>query len=441
VQNFTSSRITVMGLGRFGGGAGVARWLSAQGAHVLVTDSKTPEELGPALDEIVDLVVSGSIALRLGEHVMDDFVGVDGVVANPAIPMPWSNPYLKAATEANVPLLTEIGLVQRLLTSRERTIGVTGSAGKSTTASLIHHALKECGYETLIGGNLGGSLLLDHMNAGIPEKAWIVLELSSAMLHWNPAWSPHVAVLTNFAPNHLDWHGSLEHYEQSKKHLLANQKPGDIAVLGEGVAHWPCADGVRPIVVRGSFASGSPRPRLHIPGDHNLRNASLAVEALKAALPEVPESTWWTAMESFRGLPHRLEFIAEKRGIRCFNDSKATTPESTLLAATAFDIHRTHLIVGGYDKKVDLSPIATLGDQLAGLYTIGATGPAIAELARARGGQPHECETLEKAITAAFALAKPGETLLLSPGCASWGQFANYEERGDQFRTIVQAIE
>ena len=136
-------------------------------------------------------------------------------------------------------------------------------------------------------------------------------------------------------------------------------------------------------------------------------------------------------------MPHRLEFVCERAGVKCYNDSKSTTPESTLIAVNSFDAAKVHLIAGGYDKKADLSAIGRLSSSLAGLYTVGQTGPKIASAAKSSGGRVEECETVSNAITRIFATAKPGEIMLLSPACASWGQFKNYEERGDLFRQLV----
>jgi UDP-N-acetylmuramoylalanine--D-glutamate ligase len=421
-----SKRVTVMGLGRFGGGVGVARWLAGQGAEVLVTDAQPIEKLADSLAQLGEFIADGRIALRLGEHRESDFANCDLVVANPAVPTPWTNRYISTATAAGVPVTTEIRLLTERV-NRKRTIGVTGSAGKSTTTAMIHHILHRAGERSHLGGNIGGSLL--NSLHTIQADDWIVLELSSAMLHWlgegigGPhfrGWSPHVAVLTNINPNHIDWHGSLEHYRDSKQNIFRYQSTGD-----------------HPLTVDMLENSARPIP-LAIPGTHNQLNAHMAVAAVQRAIG-LASIEAELLLADFPGLPHRLSFVAEFDGLRFFNDSKSTTPESTLLAVSAFPhAAKVHLIAGGYDKKIDLSAIARTAAALGGLYTIGSTGQALAAAAKIFGaGSAESCNTLDAAVELAIARMKTGDVLLLSPGCASWDQFTNYEQRGEAFVRLV----
>jgi UDP-N-acetylmuramoylalanine--D-glutamate ligase len=220
-----------------------------------------------------------------------------------------------------------------------------------------------------------------------------------------------VAVLTNFAPNHLDWHGTLEHYRQCKERIFAYQQPGDHAIRGEALPQ--AADHIP----------------LAIPGAHNQRNARLAIAAACRAASLDPDCAA-RSLADFPGLPHRLQLVATCGGMRFFDDSKATTPDAAALAVGAFaDPSRVHLIAGGYDKQVDLSAIADLAEHLGGLYTIGATGRAINE--------EGYCQTLDRAVVAAIDRMADGDVLLLSPGCASWDQFDHYEQRGEAFAAAV----
>jgi UDP-N-acetylmuramoylalanine--D-glutamate ligase len=416
-------RITVMGLGRLGGGTGVARWLAEQGARVVVTDLLAPERLAGSLRELSGHVERGTVELHLGGHDEADFSGCDLVVVNPAVPKPWENRYLAASEAAGVPLSTEIRLlVERL--NRRRVIGVTGTAGKSTTTAMIHHILIRAGRDAHLGGNIGGSLLGGLQAIGPDE--WVVLELSSAMLYWlgegagsegQPGWSPHVAAMTNLQANHLDWHGTFEHYAECKRGVFRYQDRDDHALeTGD--------------------ADAMPAAPLAIPGSHNQANARLAVAAACAAAGLDPARAA-QALADFRGLPHRLQLVAEHGDLRFYNDSKATTPQATCLAVEAFgDASTVHLLVGGYDKKIDLTAIVELAPRVAGLYTIGTTGARLAEAAAPRGHAEY-CEALETAAARAYGRMNAGDVLLLSPGCASWDQFENYEQRGDAFRAWV----
>lgn len=439
MNDFEGLRITVMGLGRFGGGVGVTRWLAARGASVIVTDLEPADKLAASIAQIQSLVDQGRVTLRLGGHTEADFTDVDAVIANPAVPRPWDNRFIQVARAAMVPVLTEIGLAVQRLPAPSPVIAVTGSVGKSTTSAMIAHILRSHTGNVLFGGNIGGSILADL--ASLPRGTPIVIEISSAMLYWlsqRPAMpiAPCVAVCTNLSPNHLDWHGDLSHYQLSKQSIFSHQPPGSSAILGEALAHWPTPPGVRRMVIPESARVDE----LAVPGRHNALNAAMAVEAAASlGLPELTRERAIQLVRGFAGLPHRLQSIESPSGLRCYNDSKSTTPESTRLALDAFKespgLSRVHLIAGGYDKKIDLSSIATASKDLAGLYVIGTTADAIANAAH--HATTHRCGTLDRAVDAALGRARPGDVLLLSPGCASWDQFTNYEERGECFIRLV----
>lgn len=442
----------VIGLGRFGGSLGAIRWLAAQGAHVVVTDRAPAARLSDSLAEIQPLIAAGKVECLLGQQSAEDVRGATIVVASAAVPTPWQNSLLIAARDGGAVVTTEIALALRALED-VKAVAVTGSAGKSTTTTLLHRALDGGGLRTWLGGNIGGSLL-DSLAQGVELPEWLVLELSSAQLWWLSdealrwggmgagRWMPDVGVLTNLAPNHVDWHGSVEHYIASKAGivprdgvgaLLSAQERVQTATLcrSDSIARWWPQD-------------PSPRdtpPPLLLPGAHNRHNAALAMTAARRVveLSQSPQSFSMQAardaISSFAGLPHRLELIGEFGGRRCFNDSKSTTPGSTRLAIAAFpDPGRIHLIAGGYDKGVDLTPLREVAPQLAGLYAIGQTGPSIAL------DEPwSRCDILSRAVETAFARSHAGDIILLSPGCASWDQFPDFQERGLAFAAACRS--
>lgn len=443
-----SRRCLVMGLGAFGGGLGVTRELVRAGAsEVLVTDLSPAEKLQAGVQALQPLVQAGRVTLRLGGHDEADFRRAELVVANPAVPKPWANRFLLAAREAGARITTELRMALDALPSG-RVIAVTGTAGKSTTSAMVAHLLDGHGRRATLAGNIGGSLLESAPNLG--PRDWLVLEVSSFMLWWlgpeagGDRWVPRIGALTNLADNHLDWHGDAAHYSASKSCVRA---PGQSAFLSrfdqdDAVnaqryaalapgAWWRGGDLDPAIESRPALADACP-----LPGVHNRRNALLALQVAAAAMRADGETPDLEALSrrlaTFRGLPHRLALVHEAGGVRWFDDSKATTPEAALLAVSCFgDPARVHLIAGGYDKGSDLAPIAQLAPTLAGLYAIGATE------SRLIGSGGHACGTLQAATERIRERLRPGDVVLLSPGCASWDQFENYEDRGRRFAALA----
>lgn len=467
-------RITVMGLGRFGGGVGVTRYLVAQGADVVLTDSLSAEDLRDSLAQLAGL----GFRTRLGGHDTKDFTDADLIVVNPAVDQ-RANAYLDAARARGVPTTSEMRLLIDALRARNanRTVGITGSAGKSTTTAMISHILdktlsrSEAPAGTApaepprvwTGGNLGGSLLAQLPR--IRPHDWIVLELSSFMLEdmrharlasagdadprlrlrdlgaWRP-WSPHIAVVTNLANNHLDRHGTMEAYALAKQEVFENQSSHDHAIVGSPIFRNLLTPRTSRVTWLDTFTNGAKTPeiKLLIPGSHNVTNARLAIDTAVAAGIDRADAA--AALADFAGLPHRLQFVCEHAGVRYFNDSKATTPDSAELGLRSFEPGIVHLIAGGYDKKSDLTPFARLaGERCRAIYTIGATGDAIASAAQSVAGASG-CEvvragTLDAALAATVTRVRVGDVVLLSPACASYGQFTHFEARGAAF---VEAV-
>lgn len=431
MQDLRNKRITVAGLGHFGGGIEVSRWLVGQGAKVLVTDRESPEKLADSVEKLKGL----PIEFRLGKHLESDFTGCDMVVTSPAIPP--TNPFLTAARNARVPITTEILLfVERC---PARVVGVTGTKGKSTTSTLLGLMLKTR-HKTWVGGNIGGSLLekLPQIN----KTDLVVLELSSYMLEHFRAmqWSPHAAIVTMVGKDHVEWHGSVENYRDSKKNILRFQKTDDVAVLNEEdpVSSSWASDARGQVVMYG--VEGRRPFALKIIGEHNQLNAQGAFAA--AGVLGVTWDEAQRAIADFPGLPHRLQCVHEKNGVKYINDSIATIPEAAVAALEAFAPEKVIQIVGGYDKHLDMSPMcAALAARAKAVLCIGQTGPAIASLIRqkTRSLPVHECTDLAAAMQHARRAATTGDIVLLSTGCASYDQFTNFEARGEAFTKLARS--
>ena len=448
-------RVLVMGLGLFGGGCGAVRFLCRQGAQVTVTDLRQAEELAESLRDLEGLPVR----YKLGGHDTEDFQNTDLVVANPAVPR--SSPYLQAAEAAGVPVTTEICLFVSRCPSP--IVGVTGTSGKTTTTSLIVEMLRRRDARTLVGGNIGGSLL-DRLDEIAPDTP-VVLELSSFQLDrlGDMAWSPHVAVVTNFAPNHLDVHGSLDAYRNAKRQIVAHQREGDAAVLNGDdaeVAGWGGRGGVRYVTfslarmpahgvfvrdgdirhtLGGAERTVCPATDLRLPGRHNLANALAAAGA--ALCCGVPEPDIAEALRCFAGVAHRLEHVAEIGGVHYHNDSIATSPDRTRAALEAFS-GRIVLIAGGYDKGLgfdELGPV--IGQKVSHLILMGKTADAIAAAVPGDAAtRVHRVASLDEAVMTAAGVALPGDAVLLSPASASYDMFRNFEERGNLFKYLVLSL-
>jgi UDP-N-acetylmuramoylalanine--D-glutamate ligase len=458
---FAGKRITIMGLGFFGGTIGLARYLVAQGAQVTLTDLKSEAELHDSVAALAGLPVR----FVLGRHEPTDFTDVDMVFASPAVPE--DSPYLMAACAHGIPIDTEMNLFMRLC--RGTVIGVTGSNGKTTTTSLMGAILQAANPRTRVGGNIGRSLLPEV--AEIAPGDPVVLELSSFQLEDLAAVgrSPRIALLLNLSPNHLDRHGSIEAYLTAKKHIFAYQGSEDIAIfnaddarvrplaaevrsqprffsLEHPVADGAYLDGDRLLVARsGAVSEICGREDIPLLGRHNVANVLAAVAAADAW--EVPATVMREAIRAFPGVEHRLECVRELHGVRFYNDSIATSPAATLAALGAIQ-QPIWLIAGGYDKGL---PVQALGEAIVqrvkGVYLIGKTAPQIAraiESAHRPGTRLPAitfCGDLREAVHAAYSVARPGDVVLLSPACASYDQFRNFVERGRLFKQLVSALQ
>lgn len=456
-RDYRDMRVLVMGLGSFGGGLGAVRFFASRGAHVTVTDARPAEKLAESLDELKNV---REIQFKLGGHDEDDFRRSDLIVVNPAIKR--DHPCLGIANTAGVPLTSEMNLFWQW--NRAPVVAVTGSNGKSTTTALIHSILSHSGRRSWLGGNIGVSLLPCVEEIG-PDDI-VVLELSSFQLADlnRLEVSPAVSVVTNFSPNHLDWHGTLDHYRWSKQTMLRWQRPSDAAVLNgddNEVIHWQTAGhrfefGLQDRGASGVFAEGGGarvrfREReellpisdwLKLPGRHNLANA-LAATCAALRMGATAESVQ-QGLEQYVPLPHRLQFVGEVAGRKFYNDSLATTPESTEVALEAFS-SPVVLLAGGYDKRVDLSQMASaIARRTKAVALMGQIAPQLRQLIQAT--RPATCclspelGSFDEAFAWAFDQSAPGDVVLLSPGCASYDWFRNFADRGQQFIGLVHSL-
>ncbi len=426
-------RVTVMGLGRHGGAIGAIRFLASRGADVTVTDTADEAALRESLDQIADLP---NIRFELGGHQASAFRDADVVVANPAVRP--DDRHLQLAADNGATVTTEIELLLGEVSAH--TVAITGSNGKSTTAAMLDAVLRASGHRTWLGGNLGGSLL-QHTDSIKPDD-WLILELSSFQLHrLSSAIRPFdVAIVTSCTPNHLDWHPDVAHYIRAKRRILELTAPSGCAVLNMEDAEVQTWVGTP----RGMWRAAvdySRIPLLRVPGEHNRTNARLAAAAA-LAIGCSTESVQ-TGLSQFQGLQHRLELIAEIDGRRFINDSAATTPESTIAAINALG-SRSWLVAGGSDKGADFHAMArAITEGVQGVAFYGAVGPT---LQRACDETQSTCPrtvvpTLDEALQWCWQRAQSGDTILLSPGCASSDQFDHYIHRADVFRQLVKRLQ
>lgn len=429
---FAGRRYAVLGLARSGMTA--VETLLASGALVTAWDNR--EEPRRALEGRADLA----------DPVTADLTGYAGVVVSPGVPLN-THPIAEVAARAGVPVIGDIELfaLARSHLPAHRVVGITGTNGKSTTTALVHHLLQSAALPTRMGGNIGLPVL--GQNPLGPGGVY-VLELSSYQLDLTHSLQCEVAALLNITPDHLDRYASFQDYCASKARIFAMQRLEQMAVFGNSdiptrtlAAHErPLRDPAKVKLVDGADLADLQRDWPSLQGPHNLQNAALAV-AIAEALG-LSQQQWRPALASFRGLPHRMERVAEAGGVTYINDSKATNPASTAPALAAFPpnpARRIHWIVGGLPKGDTLDECVPSFGNVAGAYVIGESGPRFAELL-----SPFmpviRSEMMCDAIQQAKAAAQPGDVVLLSPACASFDQFRDYEARGDSFRQIVLAL-
>jgi UDP-N-acetylmuramoylalanine--D-glutamate ligase len=420
-----SGRYLVVGLRRSGIAACEAIARVWPGSEIVAADSRP------------DVDVTALSALPIEFHLGGELVPVDGLEALVKSPgVPGEIPQIAAARAAGVPVWSEVELAARMLPNP--IAGVTGTNGKTTTTHLLGAMLRAGGRDCEVAGNVGRPL--SELAGRIGGDVWIACELSSFQLEDIERLRCRVAVLLNVTPDHLDRHRSMDAYVGCKLRILENQVGGDTAVL----------NGDDPLLRAAALPGGGERvwfsaadrssidwEHARLRGDHNLENALAAAAAARAA--GVSAEAIDVALREFDPPPHRLETVASGGGVEWVNDSKATNPDATIKALTAFDAG-LHLILGGSLKGAAFDALAqaVAAGPVVCSYLIGAAADALADALGTAGAPYDRCETLERAVQAAAVRAKPGDTVLFSPACASFDQFRDYEHRGDRFRELAR---
>jgi len=426
--SWRGERFAMLGLAR--SGAATVRSLVASGARVYAWDSDATK-----FEQFADL---HGQELGFEDPTQIDLTGFAGVVVSPGVPLN-RHPIAAKAKAAGVPVIGDIELFAqaREYMPSNRVVGITGTNGKSTTTALIHHIVETAGIPARLGGNIGLPILGEEP---LPIGGVYVLELSSYQIDLTFSLDCDVAVLLNITPDHLDRYDGFEGYAASKARLFELQSKDHDAVIGIGddasakIARSLSARGEHLFKIAPGVCMDQSRwPSLQ--GPHNAQNALAAISACQAL--GIPEDAIDRGLETFQGLPHRMERVGTVNGAQYINDSKATNPEAAAPALAAFD--DIHWIVGGQAKTDNLDACAPYFDHVRMVYTIGEAGPKFYEMLRGKLVTGYY-ETLANAVQAAHANAEPGETVLLSPACASFDQFRSYEDRGDQFRELVRAL-
>ncbi len=425
---FARKNITVMGLGVLGRGVGDAEFLAECGAHVLVTDLKSTDALK---ESVRRLAKYKNVSFVLGEHREKDFKNADMVLKAAGVPL--DSPYIAIAQAHHTPVVMSSALFTIL--TKAYVVGVTGTRGKSTVTHMIHHGLAQMGRPAFLGGNVRGISTL----AMLPETKkgdYAVLELDSWQLQGfgDLKISPHLAIFTNFMPDHLNYYSDTTSYFNDKANIFRFQKSG-----GHLLASQTVVDRIR--TQRPPVWPRVPEPipdewQLKIRGAHNRENAALAAEALRVL--GLSEESVRGTLETFAGIPGRLEFVRELNGVSIYNDSNATTPDATIAGLRAFPEGRIILIAGGADKSIPVQGLCSeIMTRTKRLILVEGTGTH--RLSEEFAGAPVH-NSIERALADALGHAKSGDTILFSPAFASFGMFKNEYDRSDQFTAEVRAL-
>jgi len=442
-------RVLVVGLARTG--VATALFCAKHNAIVSATETRSESELGDAPARLRE----AGVALEFGGHREKMFLAQDLIIPSPGVPA--DDAFLKLARSKGITVWSEIELAYRFLEGK--LIGITGSNGKTTTTTLVHHILKAGAVDAILAGNVGTPLIgeVEKMHAG----SVAVAELSSFQLELIEKFRPNIGALLNLTPDHLDRHKTMEAYAAAKARIFENQTELDAAILNaddaasakyapkkpqvfwfsrlKPVKQGACLNGDEIVVVHhGKEDRVMKAAEIPLAGAHNMENVLAAV--LMARLAGVDTATIAKAVKSFPGVEHRLEFVTEIGGVKYYNDSKATNVDATLKALDAFP-GRILIVLGGKDKGSDYT---VLQKPLRGKAILALLiGAAADKIERQIAGSVaiERAGTLERAVEAASLAARAGDVVLLAPACASFDQFQNYEQRGRVFKELVRGLE
>ncbi len=415
--------MTALVVGAARSGVALAGYLAAKGESVRVVDKKSELELGEVLAHL-----PAGIGLKLGGYDDSVLADVDVVYASPGVP--WDSQLLNDARRLGIKVSSEIDLFLRLCPGT--VVGITGTNGKTTTTALIGAVLAAGQRPVLVGGNIGDTVL-DRLDE-VTRRHWVVLELSSFQLESVEKPRFHIGVILNITPDHLDRHGTFEHYVDLKARAIEFAGADDFAVLnGRDGAVRALASRTRGHVVW--FDEHQPVPPMPLPGRHNLENALAA--AAVGRIAGLSDEVIGAAIRSFKGIEHRLELVGEWDGVRWYNDSKATNPDAGRVALRAFPDMPLVLIAGGYGSGFELRPwVADVLRHASAVVLMGASSDMLAnELA----DHPKvvRAASLEEAVQQAAGLARPGGVVVLSPAYKSFDMYTDYEDRGRRFKALV----
>jgi UDP-N-acetylmuramoylalanine--D-glutamate ligase len=448
-MNLHDKKVAVIGVGKTG--RATARFLAGRGAKITLTDEKPITPWGEIFLEMKQVGADLTVA-PYGPEVL---AGADLVVPSPGV-YP-SNPILLEALKREIPILSELELASRFLSTP--LVAITGTNGKTTVTTLIGEILRTAGHKVFVGGNIGAPLI-GYVD-GPQEAGWAVVEVSSFQLQWASTFHPRIALLLNITSDHVDYHGSFSAYRQIKESIFSRQIASDLAILnadeistglliGHLTARIECFSSAG-IVASGMFLAGEklihvtpvskyeeyPLGMIRLPGRHNIENVMACIIATRAC--GCAQSEIIRAVEGFHGIAHRIEYAGERNGVLFYDDSKGTNVGAVMRALESFS-QPVVLLLGGRDKEGDFETLIPLvRERVRELVLFGEAREKINTLI---GGvvKTRLTATMKEAVAIAGELASPGDIVLLSPGCASFDEFTDYKARGSVFQELVRTM-